>query len=94
MVEISLSGSGEGSGWVTAPGYSTAAFSAMSDKSVYDQQAQRRQNLEVNSKAAIWKSTARSFSTVMRGGRTLRIEEKPPLSLTGQRLLELQHSVC
>jgi len=23
MVEISLSGSGEGSGWVTAPGYST-----------------------------------------------------------------------
>ena len=28
MVEISLSGSGEGSGWVTAPGYSTAAFSA------------------------------------------------------------------
>jgi hypothetical protein len=26
MVEISLSGSGEGSGWVTAPGYSTAAF--------------------------------------------------------------------
>ncbi len=28
MVEISLSGSGEGSGWVTAPGYSTATFSA------------------------------------------------------------------
>ena len=28
MVEISLSGSGEGPGWVTAPGYSTAAFSA------------------------------------------------------------------
>ncbi len=27
MVEISLSGSGEGSGWATAPGYSTAAFS-------------------------------------------------------------------
>jgi hypothetical protein len=27
MVEISLSGSGEGPGWVTAPGYSTAAFS-------------------------------------------------------------------
>ncbi len=26
MVEISLYGSGEGSGWVTAPGYSTAAF--------------------------------------------------------------------
>ncbi len=26
MVEISLSGSGEGPGWVTAPGYSTAAF--------------------------------------------------------------------
>ena len=25
MVEISLSGSGEGSGWVTAPGYSTCA---------------------------------------------------------------------
>ena len=25
MVEISLSGSGEGSGWVTAPGYSTSA---------------------------------------------------------------------
>jgi hypothetical protein len=25
MVEISLSGSGEGPGWVTAPGYSTAA---------------------------------------------------------------------
>ena len=24
MVEISLSGSGEGPGWVTAPGYSTA----------------------------------------------------------------------
>ena len=30
MVEISLSGSGEGPGWVTAPGYSTAGFSAMS----------------------------------------------------------------
>jgi hypothetical protein len=27
MVEISLYGSGEGSGWVTAPGYSTAALS-------------------------------------------------------------------
>ncbi len=27
MVAISLSGSGEGPGWVTAPGYSTAAFS-------------------------------------------------------------------
>ena len=27
MVEISLSGSGEGPGWVTAPGYSTAGFS-------------------------------------------------------------------
>ena len=26
MVEISSSGSGEGPGWVTAPGYSTAAF--------------------------------------------------------------------
>jgi hypothetical protein len=26
MVEISLSGSGEGPGWVTAPGYSTTAF--------------------------------------------------------------------
>ena len=26
MVEISLSGSGEGPGWVTAPGYSTAGF--------------------------------------------------------------------
>ena len=26
MVEISLSGSGEGSGWVTAPGYSTTAI--------------------------------------------------------------------
>jgi hypothetical protein len=26
MVEISLSGSGEGSGWATAPGYSTAGF--------------------------------------------------------------------
>ena len=26
MVEISLYGSGEGPGWVTAPGYSTAAF--------------------------------------------------------------------
>jgi len=26
MVEISWSGSGEGSGWATAPGYSTAAF--------------------------------------------------------------------
>jgi len=25
MVEISLSGSGEGQGWVTAPGYSTTA---------------------------------------------------------------------
>ena len=25
MVEISLSGSGEGPGWVTAPGYSTTA---------------------------------------------------------------------
>ena len=27
MVEISLSGSGEGPGWVTAPGYSTGPFS-------------------------------------------------------------------
>jgi hypothetical protein len=26
MVAISSSGSGEGPGWVTAPGYSTAAF--------------------------------------------------------------------
>ena len=26
MVKISLSGSGEGPGWATAPGYSTAAF--------------------------------------------------------------------
>jgi hypothetical protein len=26
MVENSLYGSGEGPGWVTAPGYSTAAF--------------------------------------------------------------------
>jgi hypothetical protein len=31
MVEISLSGSGEGPGWATAPGYSTAAFFAMPD---------------------------------------------------------------
>ncbi len=31
MVEISLYGSGEGPGWVTAPGYSTAGFPA-SDK--------------------------------------------------------------
>ena len=28
MVEISLSGSGEGPGWATAPGYSTAGFPA------------------------------------------------------------------
>ena len=28
MVAISLSGSGEGSGWVTAPGYSTATHDA------------------------------------------------------------------
>ena len=28
MVEISLSGSGEGPGWATAPGDSTVAFSA------------------------------------------------------------------
>jgi hypothetical protein len=28
MVEISLAGSGEGPGWATAPGYSTAPFSA------------------------------------------------------------------
>ncbi len=35
MVEISLSGSGEGSGWVTAPGYSTAGFLARSDKRNY-----------------------------------------------------------
>ena len=28
MVEISLSGSGEGPGWATAPGYSTESFSA------------------------------------------------------------------
>jgi hypothetical protein len=27
MVAISMSGSGEGPGWVTAPGYSTTAFS-------------------------------------------------------------------
>ena len=25
-MEISLSGSGEGSGWITAPGYSTGGF--------------------------------------------------------------------
>jgi hypothetical protein len=31
MVKISLSGSGEGPEWVTAPGYSTAGFSAGSD---------------------------------------------------------------
>jgi len=31
MVAISLSGSGEGPGWVTAPGYSTAAFFAVSE---------------------------------------------------------------
>ncbi len=30
MVAISLYGSGEGSGWVTAPGYSTPAFWALS----------------------------------------------------------------
>jgi len=30
MVEISLSGSGEGPGWVTAPGYSTGPFSSLS----------------------------------------------------------------
>ena len=29
MVAISLYGSGEGSGWVTAPGYSTGAFPKM-----------------------------------------------------------------
>jgi len=28
MVEISLYGSGEGPGWVTAPGYSTRLFAA------------------------------------------------------------------
>ncbi len=43
--------------------------------------------------AVICKSTARSLPTVMRGDRTLRIEAKPPLGLTGQRLLELQHPV-
>ena len=31
MVEISLSGSGEGPGWVTAPGYSTAGFRHVRD---------------------------------------------------------------
>ncbi len=30
MVAISLSGSGEGPGWETAPGYSTTAFSGSS----------------------------------------------------------------
>ena len=30
MVEISQSGSGEGPGWVTAPGYSTPAFGSRS----------------------------------------------------------------
>ena len=42
MVEISLSGSGEGPGWVTAPGYSTAAFSArpISRSSVNDSPAE------------------------------------------------------
>ncbi len=34
MVEISLYGSGEGPGWVTAPGYSTAPFSLRSDNVV------------------------------------------------------------
>ncbi len=29
MVKISLSGSGEGPGWVTAPGYSTGPFRAV-----------------------------------------------------------------
>jgi hypothetical protein len=31
MVEISLSGSGEGPGWATAPGYSTAGFLSEND---------------------------------------------------------------
>lgn len=43
MVEISLSGSGEGSGWglglVTAPGYSTAAFSEDVCVSVHDERS-------------------------------------------------------
>ncbi len=30
MVDISLSGSGEGPGWVTAPGYSTAPWGGLS----------------------------------------------------------------
>jgi len=33
MVEISLSGSGEGPGWATAPGYSTAGF--LSENGIY-----------------------------------------------------------
>jgi hypothetical protein len=39
MVEISLSGSGEGSGLVTAPGYSTAAFSEDVCVSVHDERS-------------------------------------------------------
>jgi hypothetical protein len=39
MVEISLSGSGEGPGWVTAPGYSTAAFPASRLRSLVDRRS-------------------------------------------------------
>ncbi len=35
MVEISLSGSGEGPGWTTAPGYSTTAFWLVSESRRY-----------------------------------------------------------
>jgi len=41
MVEISLSGSGEGPGWVTAPGYSTAGKSITSDNQQFWQMDRR-----------------------------------------------------
>jgi len=47
MVEISLYGSGEGSGWVTAPGYSTAAFSAPPISTLLTTRLQRKQNCPV-----------------------------------------------
>jgi len=36
MVDISLSGSGEGPGWATAPGYSTAVFLSDGQAPHYD----------------------------------------------------------
>jgi hypothetical protein len=48
MVAISLSGSGEGPGWVTAPGYSPAAFSEPPICTLLTTRLQRKHNRPVS----------------------------------------------